>query len=122
MLSTVFGGLSGPAIKPVALRAVYQVAGAVDVPIVGCGGISRGEDAIEFIMAGATAVQVGTATFANPNAPLDVLDGIERFLADAGVSDVRELVGAARVAQVTAALPPTIMRRCFRSRGVAQSG
>ena len=96
VLSTVFGGLSGPAIKPVALRAVYQVAGAVDVPIVGCGGISRGEDAIEFIMAGATAVEVGTATFANPRAPLDVLDGIERFMADAGVSDVRELVGAAR--------------------------
>jgi len=96
VLSTVFGGLSGPAIKPVALRAVYQVAGAVDVPIIGCGGVSSGEDAIEFIMAGATAVQVGTATFANPNAPLDVLDGIERFMVDAGVSDVRELVGAAR--------------------------
>ena len=96
VLSTVFGGLSGPAIKPVALRTVYQVAGAVDVPIIGCGGVSSGEDAIEFIMAGATAVQVGTATFANPNAPLDVLDGIERFMADAGVSDVRELVGAAR--------------------------
>jgi dihydroorotate dehydrogenase (NAD+) catalytic subunit len=97
VLSTVFGGLSGPAIKPVALRAVYQVAGAVDVPVVGCGGVSSGEDAIEFIMAGATAVQVGTATFANPNAPLDVLDGIERFMADAGVSDVRELIGVARV-------------------------
>ncbi len=96
VLSTVFGGLSGPAIKLVALRAVYQVAGAVDVPVIGCGGISRGEDAIEFIMAGATAVQVGTATFANPNAPLDVLAGIERFMANAGVSDVRELVGAAR--------------------------
>jgi len=98
VLSTVFGGLSGPAIKPVALRAVYQVAGAVDVPVVGCGGISRGEDAIEFFMAGATAVQVGTATFANPHAPLDVLDGIERFMADAGVSDVQELVGVARLA------------------------
>ena len=97
VLSTVFGGLSGPAIKPVALRAVYQVAGAVDVPIIGCGGVSSGEDAIEFIMAGATAVQVGTATFANPNAPLDVLDGIERFMADAGVSDVRDLIGVARV-------------------------
>jgi dihydroorotate dehydrogenase (NAD+) catalytic subunit len=97
VLSTVFGGLSGPAIKPVALRAVYQVAGAVDVPIVGCGGISRGEDAIEFIMAGATAVQVGTATFANPQAPLAVLAGIERFMGDSGVSDVRELIGAARV-------------------------
>ncbi len=96
VLSTVFGGLSGPAIKPVALRAVYQVAGAVDVPIVGCGGIRSCEDAIEFIMAGATAVQVGTATFSNPNAPIEVLEGIERFLADAVVSDVRDLIGAAR--------------------------
>ena len=97
VLSTVFGGLSGPAIKPVALRAVYQVAGAVDAPIIGCGGVSSGEDAIEFIMAGATAVQVGTATFTNPRAPLDVLEGIERFMADAGVSDVRELIGVARI-------------------------
>ncbi len=97
VLSTVFGGLSGPAIKPVALRAVYQVADAVDVPIVGCGGIRSGEDAIEFMMAGATAVQVGTATFSNPNAPIDVLEGIERFLADSAVSDVRELIGAARL-------------------------
>jgi dihydroorotate dehydrogenase (NAD+) catalytic subunit len=97
VLSTVFGGLSGPAIKPVALRAVYQVACAVDVPVVGCGGISRGEDAIEFIMAGASAVQVGTATFANPRAPLDVLEGIECFMMDAGVSDVRELIGVARL-------------------------
>ena len=98
VLSTVFGGLSGPAIKPVALRAVYQVAGGVDVPVVGCGGISRGEDAIEFIMAGATAVEVGTATFANPRAPLDVLDGIERFMANAGISNVRELISAAHLA------------------------
>jgi dihydroorotate dehydrogenase (NAD+) catalytic subunit len=96
VLSTVFGGLSGPAIKPVALRAVYQVAGAVDVPIVGCGGIRSGDDAIEFIMAGATAVQVGTATFSNPNAPIDVLEGIERYLVDAAISDVRDLIGAAR--------------------------
>jgi dihydroorotate dehydrogenase (NAD+) catalytic subunit len=96
VLSTVFGGLSGPAIKPIALRMVYQVAGAVDVPIVGCGGIRSGEDAVEFIMAGATAVEVGTATFANPRAPLEVLEGIERFLAQTGVEDIGELVGAAR--------------------------
>jgi dihydroorotate dehydrogenase (NAD+) catalytic subunit len=96
VLSTVFGGLSGPAIKPIALRMVYQVAGAVDVPIVGCGGIRSGEDAVEFIMAGATAVEVGTATFANPRAPLEVLEGVERFLAQAGVEEIGELVGAAR--------------------------
>jgi len=96
ILSTVFGGLSGPAIKPIALRMVYQVAGAVDVPIVGCGGIRSGEDAVEFIMAGATAVEVGTATFANPRAPLEVLEGMERWLAQAGVEEIGELVGAAR--------------------------
>jgi dihydroorotate dehydrogenase (NAD+) catalytic subunit len=96
VLSTVFGGLSGPAIKPIALRMVYQVAGAVDVPIVGCGGIRSGEDAVEFIMAGATAVEVGTATFANPRAPLEVLEGMERWLAQAGVEDIGGLVGAAR--------------------------
>jgi len=97
VLSTVFGGLSGPAIKPIALRMVYQVAGAVDVPIVGCGGIRSGEDAVEFIMAGATAVEVGTATFTNPRAPLEVLEGMERWLAQAGVEDIGGLVGAARV-------------------------
>ena len=96
VLSTVFGGLSGPAIKPVALRAVYQVAGAVDVPIIGCGGMTSGEDAIEFILAGATAVQVGTATFTDPRAPLIVLEGIERYLTDAGIERLSELVGAAR--------------------------
>jgi dihydroorotate dehydrogenase (NAD+) catalytic subunit len=93
----VFGGLSGPAIKPIALRMVYQIAGAVDVPIVGCGGIRSGEDAVEFIMAGATAVQVGTATFTNPRAPLEVLEGIERFLAQAEVENIGSIVGAARV-------------------------
>lgn len=95
VLSTVFGGLSGPAIKPVALRAVYQVAAALDIPIVGCGGIASGEDAVEFLLAGATAVEVGTATFMNPLAPLDVLEGLERYLAQSGAEDVRQLVGAA---------------------------
>ena len=89
------GGLSGPAIKPIALRIVYDVAKAVRIPVVGCGGISNGEDAIEFLMAGATAVQVGTATFANPRALLDVLEGIERWLDDHGVKDVNEIIGCA---------------------------
>ncbi len=96
VIGSVFAGLSGPAIKPVALRMVYQVAGAVDAPIVGCGGIMTGEDAVEFLLAGATAVQVGTATFVNPRAPLDVIEGLGRYLEDEGVEDVRELVGAAR--------------------------
>jgi dihydroorotate dehydrogenase (NAD+) catalytic subunit len=89
------GGLSGPALKPIALRIVYLVAKAVDVPIVGCGGITTGEDAAEFLMAGASAVQVGTATFRNPNATIDVLEGLEALVAEQGVEDVRELIGAA---------------------------
>jgi dihydroorotate dehydrogenase (NAD+) catalytic subunit len=95
-ITRVFSGLSGPAIKPVALRMVWQVAGAVDVPVIGCGGIMSGDDAVEFLMAGATAVQVGTATFRNPLAPLEVLDGIERYMRDNGIDDVREIIGAAR--------------------------
>ena len=89
------GGLSGPAIKPVALRIVYDVARAVRIPVIGCGGISTGEDAIEFLMAGATAVQVGTATFANPRALLDVIEGIEAWLQANGVADVNDIVGCA---------------------------
>ena len=92
------GGLSGPAIKPIALRIVYDVANAVRIPVIGCGGISTGEDAIEFLMAGATAIQVGTATFANPRAPLDVVEGMERWLEAEGVNDVREVIGCARPA------------------------
>jgi dihydroorotate dehydrogenase (NAD+) catalytic subunit len=89
------GGLSGPALKPISLRVVYLVAQAVKIPVVGCGGITSGEDAVEYLMAGASAVQVGTATFLNPRAPLDVLDGIGEFMRREGVSDVRELTGAA---------------------------
>jgi dihydroorotate dehydrogenase (NAD+) catalytic subunit len=96
-LGWTFGGLSGPALKPIALRLVYQTAAAVDVPLIGCGGIMTGLDAIEYIMAGATAVEVGTATFINPRATLDVLAGIERFMQEEGLDDIRQLVGAARV-------------------------
>jgi dihydroorotate dehydrogenase (NAD+) catalytic subunit len=95
LIGATYAGLSGPALKPVALRQVFQIAQAVDVPIIGCGGIATAQDALEFIMAGAMAVQVGTATFANPLAPLEVIDGIERFCAEQGVTDVCELVGAA---------------------------
>jgi len=96
-LGWIFGGLSGPALKPIALRLVYQTAAAVDVPVIGCGGIMTGLDAMEYIMAGATAVQVGTATFINPRATLDVLEGIERFMEEEGVGDIHELIGAARM-------------------------
>ena len=97
ILGSTFGGLSGPALKPIALRLVYLVAEAVDVPIIGCGGITTAEDAIEFILAGATAVQVGTATFLNPRATLDVLEGIERYLNQQGLHDINPLVGQAHV-------------------------
>jgi dihydroorotate dehydrogenase (NAD+) catalytic subunit len=95
LLGNVTGGLSGPAIKPVALHMVYAVAQAVDLPLIGCGGITTASDAIEFIMAGASAVQVGTASMVNPRAPLEVLEGIERFMEKEGVEDITELIGVA---------------------------
>jgi dihydroorotate dehydrogenase (NAD+) catalytic subunit len=96
LLGNSTGGLSGPAIKPIALSMVYEVAGAVELPIIGGGGITTGNDAIEFIMAGASAVQVGTANFVNPRAPLDVLEGIEQFMQKEGIKDIAELIGAGR--------------------------
>ena len=89
------GGLSGPAIKPIALRMVYDVAQAVSVPVIGCGGIESAEDAVEFLMAGATAIQVGTAMFANPTALEEIIDGIERWLEREGIGDVHEIIGCA---------------------------
>jgi dihydroorotate dehydrogenase (NAD+) catalytic subunit len=97
VLGWTFGGLSGPALKPIALRLVYLVAKAVDAPIIGCGGIMAADDAIEFILAGASAVQVGTATFVNPRATLDVLEGIQRYLTQEGLRDIHLLVGQAHV-------------------------
>ncbi|HZP26644.1 MAG TPA: dihydroorotate dehydrogenase [Dehalococcoidia bacterium] len=91
------GGLSGPALKPIALRLVYRIAEAnLGVPIIGCGGVSSGLDAIEYFMAGASAVQVGTATFLNPRAPLDVLEGIETWLRDHGIENLRDIIGTAQ--------------------------
>jgi len=96
LLGSVSGGLSGPAIKPIALYMVYTVAGAVDIPVVGCGGITTSSDALEFFMAGASAIQVGTANFINPRAPLDILEGIEQFMKREGIKDISELIGVAR--------------------------
>jgi dihydroorotate dehydrogenase (NAD+) catalytic subunit len=96
LLGNITGGLSGPAIKPVALYMVYEVAGAVAIPVIGCGGITTANDAIEFIMAGASAIQVGTANLTNPRAPLEVLEDIEEFLRKEGISSLAELIGAAR--------------------------
>lgn len=90
------GGLSGPAVKPVAVRMVYQVANAVKLPIIGMGGIATAEDALEFILAGATAVSVGTANFFNPTATLDVVKGIEDYMKKYQVETVTELIGAVR--------------------------
>ena len=95
-LGNITGGLSGPAIKPVALYMVYEIAGAVEVPVIGCGGITTASDAIEFLMAGASAIQVGTASFNNPRAPLDILEGIEQFMEREGIKDITELIGTAR--------------------------
>lgn len=90
------GGLSGPAIKPVAVRMVYQVAQAVNLPIIGMGGIMTGEDAIEFILAGATAVAVGTANFHNPYATEEIVKGIEQYMEQYQIGDIKELIGAVR--------------------------
>lgn len=96
VLANGVGGFSGPAIKPVAVRMVHQVYKSIDLPIIGLGGISTGEDAIEFMLAGATGVAVGTANFMNPRATLDVIEGIERYMKEMGVQDVKEIIGAVR--------------------------
>ena len=87
------GGLSGPAVKPVAVRMVYQVANEVKIPIIGMGGIATAEDALEFILAGATAVSIGTANFHNPRTTLEVIEGIEKYMVNKGVSDINDLIG-----------------------------
>ena len=92
-LANKTGGLSGPAIKPIAVRMVYQVANAVKIPIIGMGGIQSGEDAIEFMLAGASAVAVGTANFNNPYATMDVIAGMEAYMKRMGVTDINELIG-----------------------------
>ncbi|MFW5982019.1 MAG: dihydroorotate dehydrogenase [Halanaerobiaceae bacterium] len=92
-LANVFGGLSGPAVKPVALRMVYQVAQAVKIPIIGMGGIMTAEDALEFIMAGATAVSVGTGTMIDPQIPLQIIEGLEEYLKNNSFNDINDLIG-----------------------------
>lgn len=92
-LSTITGGLSGPAIKPVALRMVWQVAGAVKIPVIGIGGIMTPSDAIEFILAGASAIQVGTASFIDPMASILILEGIREYLAEGKFTDIRDITG-----------------------------
>jgi dihydroorotate dehydrogenase (NAD+) catalytic subunit len=99
VLGTGSGGLSGPAIRPIAVHLTYQVAQAVSIPIIGAGGVTSANDALEFLMAGASAVQVGTATFADPTAPLSVIEGLAAYVRAQGLASIRDIIGAA--------LPPT---------------
>ena len=93
VLSTVTGGLSGPCVKPVALRMVWQVAKVVKIPVVGLGGISCANDAIEFLLAGASAIQIGTANFIDPTITIKVIDGINDYLDENGFKSVKEIIG-----------------------------
>jgi dihydroorotate dehydrogenase (NAD+) catalytic subunit len=93
-LGAIVGGLSGPAIKPIAVRMVWEVAGETSLPIIGMGGIASAEDALEFIIAGASAVAVGTANFVDPRAPLRVIEGIDSYLDTRGIGDIRQLTGS----------------------------
>ena len=90
------GGMSGPAVHPIAVRMVYQVANAVSIPIIGMGGVETAEDAIELMLAGASLVSVGTANFYNPNATLDIIDGIEKYLERKGIEDINSIIGAVK--------------------------
>jgi dihydroorotate dehydrogenase (NAD+) catalytic subunit len=92
-LSTITGGLSGPAVRPVALRMVWQVAKAVKIPVIGVGGIMSAGDGIEFLLAGASAIQVGTASFTDPRISITILEGISKYLTDKGISDINEIIG-----------------------------
>lgn len=96
-IGNVMGGLSGPAVKPVIVRMIYQVSQVTSIPIIGCGGVMNGEDAIEMILAGATAVQVGTANFINPTAMLDIIDEIELYMMKYNISDINDLVGTVKI-------------------------
>lgn len=93
MLSTITGGLSGPAVKPVAVRMVWQVAHAVQIPVIGLGGIASASDALEFLMAGAKAIQVGTANFIDPAVTMKIVDGLEEYCKRHGISDINEIIG-----------------------------
>ncbi|MDD2498451.1 MAG: nitronate monooxygenase, partial [Desulfitobacteriaceae bacterium] len=95
VLANTFGGLSGPAVKPVAVRMIWQVSQAVDLPIIGMGGVTSWRDAVELMLAGASAVAVGTANFINPRTVIEVIEGIENYLVENGFNDVNDIVGLA---------------------------
>lgn len=93
-LANKTGGLSGPAVHPVAVRMVYEAAHAVEIPVIGMGGVMNAEDALELMLAGATAVAVGTANFANPTATIDIMNGIRQFMVTERIQDINEIIGA----------------------------
>lgn len=97
IFNNIFAGLSGPAVKPIALRMVYEVSSKVNIPVVGIGGIGSTEDALEFIMAGATAVQIGTANFYNPRVGIEVVNGIHKYMKEEGIKDLSEIRGIAQI-------------------------
>jgi len=97
VLANITGGLSGPAIKPIALRMVWQVAGAVNIPVIGIGGIMTARDALEFILVGAAAIQVGTANFVNPAAAIEILDGIQAYMQEHDIADLASLRGTLQI-------------------------
>lgn len=97
VFNNIFAGLSGPAVKPIALRMVYEVSSKVNIPVVGIGGIACTEDALEFIMAGATAVQIGTANFYNPRVGIEVVNGIHKYMKEEGIKDLSEIRGIAQI-------------------------
>jgi len=98
-LANITGGLSGPAIKPIALRMVWQVSQTVNIPVIGIGGIMEAKDALEFLIVGATAIQVGTANLVNPRATMDIIDGIEAFLEKKKIGDIKEIVNSLIISQ-----------------------
>lgn len=97
VFNNIFAGLSGPAVKPIALRMVYEVSSKVNIPVVGIGGIASTKDALEFIMAGATAVQIGTANFYNPRVGIEVVNGIHKYMKEEGIKDLSEIRGIAQI-------------------------
>jgi dihydroorotate dehydrogenase (NAD+) catalytic subunit len=105
-LGNIMGGLSGPAIKPIVLRQVYQCARSVKIPVIGCGGISSAEDAVEYMLAGATAVQVGTATFIRPAAMTTIIDGLARFCERRDIVRITDLIGAVLKPELSWVAPP----------------
>jgi dihydroorotate dehydrogenase (NAD+) catalytic subunit len=116
------GGLSGPAVRPIIVRMVYQITSAVSIPVVGVGGVTCTDDALQYLMAGATAVQVGTANFVNPRTALEIIDGLTTYLHQQGISDVSELVGIAHPSPARPPVSPMVENNQRTGALVLESG